>query len=124
MGLILEGEERAKSLVKIFEKAEIGSVMSSSQVRSALTVQPLSTSKNVSILNYSSNTRHAIFDFVFKYNPGKKFVLVGEYNSIPLIISDLTGSDIGANLPEDVHDKMYIISGIAAGSCSIEEFTY
>ncbi len=123
-GLIFEGQERAKLLVNIFEKADLGAVMSSTQVRSALTVQPLGAAKKIGILNYNSDSRQRIFDFVFQFNPGQKFVLVGEYNSIPLIISDLTGKDIGPNLAEDDHEKFYVISGVSAGNCSINEFSY
>lgn len=124
VGLTSEGSARAARLAQMMSEVELGAVLSSSQVRSALTVQPTSNAKKLGTLNYSSNTRHRIFEFIYDYNPGKKFLLVGENNSIPLIISDLTGFEIGPNLPEDTHDIFYVITGTAPGSCNVEEYSY
>lgn len=122
--LIYEGTQRAESLVNIFKNADLTGTLSSTQLRSILTVNPLTKDKKIGTFNYSSDTRQRIFDLVFQYNPGGKYVMVGENNSIPLMIADLTGSEIGDNLPVDTHDKFYVISGSNPGSCSINEFRY
>lgn len=119
-----EGKQRATKLAQVLSEVELGAVMSSAQLRTSLTVQPTATAKNLGTLNYNSNTRHKIFEFIFNYNPGKKFLLAGENNSIPLIISDLTSKEIGPNLMEDAHDKFFVLTGTAAGNCTIEEFSY
>ncbi len=122
--LLPEGKQRAANLAKILDGVDLGAVMSSSQVRTALTVQPTGTAKKLGTFNYNSNTRHRIFEFIFDYNPGKKFLIGGENYSIPLIIADLTGFDIKENLPEDAHDVFYVLTGGAAGSCNVEEYSY
>jgi len=105
--LLPEGKERAKKLAQVLSGVELGAVMSSSQVRTALTVQPTASAKNIGTFNYNSNTRHRIFEFIFNFNPGKRFLIGGENYSIPLIISDLTGFEIGENLPEDAHENIF-----------------
>lgn len=89
-----EGNLRAAKLDSLFANVDLTGVLSTSFLRTSQTAEPTAKSKGLSILSYDLDDPQRIYDYMFKYNAGKKFLLVGHSNTIPKMVQELSGTPI------------------------------
>jgi|JI8StandDraft_1071087.scaffolds.fasta_scaffold228780_2 2,3-bisphosphoglycerate-dependent phosphoglycerate mutase len=87
------GQKRAESLKQMLQQLRVDSIFSTDFVRTKATVQPLSVDNNIAIELYRDPTQEWI-DSVIKKGKGKRTLIVGHSNTVPSIVSRLTGNQI------------------------------
>lgn len=120
-----KGIKRANKLRTIFEKAELGAVMSTSKVRAAMTVKRSAEAKGLGIFSYSEVNTGRIYDYVFDYEKGKTFLIAGHSNTVPAMIHELTANpNKPTNIKSDIHDDFFVLTGTGKGNCTVEQYRY
>lgn len=103
------GIARAAKIDSLFANVDLAGVLSSAYLRTSQTAEPIAKSKGVSILSYEMGNAQRIYDYVFKYNAGKKFLLVGHSNSIPRMVQELSGTTI-PEIGNDEFDNLVLLT--------------
>jgi broad specificity phosphatase PhoE len=103
-GLSKEGEERAQSLIKMFEQQKIDAIYSTNFNRTKNTVKPLADAQGITIQVYEKEPD------VSKITSGT-VVICGHSNTIPALANKLLGTDEFKTFGDSDYHNMLIISG-------------
>lgn len=132
--LTAEGEARAKNLAKILSSAGIKAAFATQFVRTRETARPSAEGAGITPTviplepdpmdrrKLSSQSIKNVVDAIYK-NAGQAVLVVGHTNTLPLVITALTGEQI-PEIPETDFDNLYIVTVFEKGKTAITRLKY
>lgn len=103
-----EGEFRAKGLAAKLEYAQIDVALSTPFKRTNQTLTPVTTQKDLDIIEYDPNDKNFI-QKIYKTYKGKSILIAGHSNTIPFYVNQLASTDLEQS-DESEYDKIYIVT--------------
>src|SRR5262249_29855690 len=106
--LSADGKARAEKLVTRIGKFHPGAVYSTDFKRTRETVEPLAKKRGKSVQIYDGSRPRDLIDAIMKRNE-KRFVIVGNSNTIPPLANLLAGKELFKNLDDPEYSVIWII---------------
>lgn len=106
--LSAKGKDRAKQWAGFFEDKDIAIIYSTPYKRTMQTVTPLSEMKKIDLLMY--DPAKPDLNTVIKKYKGKKVLIVGHSNTIPMYVNQLAGSRQYTDIDEDEYNHLYTVT--------------
>ena len=122
--LLPEGQERAKRLAQILNKIPMRRIYSTNYRRTQLTAAPIAADMHLQVINYVPKDGPEIFSQLLEQPGNGNYLFVGHSNSIPRMVNHLTGKEVYQNIPEDVYDKIFIVSVYENQEVEVLELKY
>ncbi len=122
--LLPEGQERAERLAKILNKIPMRRIYSTNYRRTQLTAAPIATNMHLQVINYTSKAFPDIFSQLLEQPGNGNYLFVGHSNSIPKMVNHLTGKEVYQSIPEEVYDKLFIVSVYENQEVEVLELKY
>jgi 2,3-bisphosphoglycerate-dependent phosphoglycerate mutase len=109
--LTSDGILRADELKRILNNISIKTIYSTPFNRTRQTVQPLATSKSLSITEYATSTPYAqLVSDIRAANKGKVVVIVGHSNTVPDILKEISNNSFNITISDSQYDNLFIVS--------------
>lgn len=103
------GKKRAKKLNTLFAEEKIDRLYSTPYLRTIETLQPLSISKKLDIINYNPNDVNFAQNLILN-EKGKTIIIAGHSNTSPNLVNTLINESKYQDLDETDYDKIWIIT--------------
>jgi phosphohistidine phosphatase SixA len=123
-GLTAPGKERADKLNNLFADVSMGAVLSTATRRSMETARPTAETHSLNPFVYDMENTKNIYKFIFEYEKGKKFLMVGHSNTIPELVNELVSDSTSISIPEEQYDRLYVLVGGGQDACKVYEYKY
>ncbi|MEZ5056561.1 MAG: histidine phosphatase family protein [Saprospiraceae bacterium] len=123
-GLTAPGKERATKLNNLLADVNLGAVLSTATRRSMETARPTAESHSLDPFGYDMDNTNNIYKFIFEYEKGKKFLMVGHSNTIPVLVDELVSDSTSVTIPEEQYDRLYVLVGGGKDACKVYEYKY
>jgi 2,3-bisphosphoglycerate-dependent phosphoglycerate mutase len=107
--LTAAGLERAAELVHVAQRAEVSAVYHSDTIRTRDTAQPLARALGLVAIERPASAIAALVDEILAQHPGRTVLIVGHSNTVPQIISEAGGPELG-NIAEDEFDNLFVLT--------------
>jgi broad specificity phosphatase PhoE len=105
-----KGQERAKSIVRKFNKYKISKIYSTNYNRTQSTVLPLANAIGLSIINYDPKQLTTFAEeLITQANHSKTILVVGHSNTSPRLVNLLLGKDAYKDLDESVYNQYWVV---------------
>lgn len=103
-----QGKIRASNWKKIFKYISFDKIYSTNYSRTLETAKPTAEDKGILVEKY--NPKKLYEELLIEKNKGKKILVVGHSNTIPVLANILIGEDIYNSIDESIHGNLYIIN--------------
>ncbi len=117
------GEERALRLQQLLEKQPVGVILSTNYKRTKSTVQPIATSRNLTIETYESLKAPQLEELIAKHKGGT-ILVSGHSNTIPGLANLLLGSNKFANYEDSDYGNVLVVTVTAVGKGTVTHLRY
>ena len=94
--------------VVIFKYISFDKIYSTNYFRTQETARPIAEDKGILVEKY--NPKNLYKELLIEKNKGKKILVVGHSNTIPVLANILIGEDIYNSIDESIHGNLYIIN--------------
>ncbi|GAA0871768.1 hypothetical protein GCM10009117_09140 [Gangjinia marincola] len=102
------GLERVEKWKTYFENKSLDAVFSTNYHRTMETATPIAEIQNLEVRNYKAE-RLNVKDLV-KKPKGKRILIVGHSNTIPMQVNALIQDDVYKDMDESIYDRLYIVT--------------
>jgi broad specificity phosphatase PhoE len=111
-----EGIERAQSLAEALKDRSIGAIFTTQYQRTRLTAEPLAALIGVTPTVVSARGGNHAADVAaqVRASDAATILVVGHSNTVPAIVRELTGEDVGA-IEDSEYGHMFVITATPAG---------
>ena len=120
--LTTEGKQRAEALKDLLKDKNIKAIFSTERIRTVETAKPLSQLMNVPIQYYGNDTLAAFLQRVIDLK--KNTLIVGHSNTLLPMLDALHLPHNIHNIPDAVHNNIFIIKTKAGKAVKVTETTY
>lgn len=108
-GLTKDGEKRARELAYILAHTPIDLIYSTPYRRTQATVTPVARDRRLAITTYVPMQELDFLSKLLKTHRGKTILVCGHSNTIPLMVSVLTGNKKIYTIEDHVYDNLFIL---------------
>lgn len=111
--LTTQGQARAQNIATILQKAQIGSIFSSSTTRTRQTAAPLAKRNGLTVQEYDPGMPQALVDTVRSLDGA--VLIVGHSDTLPELVRRF-GGEPGAAIADNEFDRLYLLVRGANGA--------
>ena len=108
--LSVAGIKRSIKLSEILKEIDLDAIYSTDYMRTRYTAKPTANKNNLETTIYDPSDQVYFADMILKNHKGRKVLVVGHSNTIPMLVNILLGSDEYTQLDEDEYDKLFIVT--------------
>ena len=123
-GLTQAGRYRASRLDSLLANVQLGGVLATPTRRTMETAEPVAARNQVQVMNYETKSFERLYQYVFDYEKGKKFLVVGHSNTLPELILNLIPNATPIVIADDDYDDFYVITGDGRGNAKLYSLAY
>jgi 2,3-bisphosphoglycerate-dependent phosphoglycerate mutase len=122
------GEARAALLAQLFGKAapaeRISAIYLSPLTRNRMTAAPLAAVLKLTPLEAQPDDPRGLARRALRENPGGRILIVGHSDTVPVIVSTLSGEKEIAPIGDSEYDRMYIVTVPGIGRANVLRLSY
>jgi broad specificity phosphatase PhoE len=122
------GEERAALLARILGHGEasdrIGAIYVSPLIRNRMTAAPLAAALHLTPIEVPADDPRGLARRVLKDYPGGRVLVIGHADTVPAIVTALSGEADVAPLGALEYDRMYIVTVPGIGRANVLRLSY
>jgi len=104
------GYERAARLATLFAQSGVAAIYVSDTRRARETGRPLADRLGIELIEYPGRGVEALAERLLDRHRGQTVLVVGHSNTVPQVLSTLTGGRYVTRLDEDEFDGLYLVS--------------
>jgi broad specificity phosphatase PhoE len=110
-----DGVKRSQELAYILGRTKIGLIYSTPYKRTRATVAPIARERGLAVLTYLPLQELDFLTKLLKTHRGKTILVCGHSNTIPLMLSILTGNKKLLAIQDHVYDNLFILQVKSVG---------
>jgi broad specificity phosphatase PhoE len=122
------GKARAALLSRMFGNGRalghLNTIYVSTALRNRLTAAPLAASLGISPIVVPRDDPRGLARRVLRENGGRRVLIVGHSDTVPAIVSALSGDDTVPNISDDEYGTLYIVTVPKIGHANLLRLTY
>jgi broad specificity phosphatase PhoE len=118
-----DGLERAQEIARMFADAGINAIYATQYKRTQQTVKPLSERTGVPVTVLDANQKDQLLHRLQTTYRGKTVFIAGHNNTVPAVISDLTGEAFPV-IPESEYDNLFVVTIYRFGKAKVLKLKY
>jgi 2,3-bisphosphoglycerate-dependent phosphoglycerate mutase len=122
------GEARAALLAQLFAMGEpherIGAIYVSPLTRSRMTAAPLAAALKLTPVEVQPDNPRGLAHRALRENPGGRILIVGHSDTVPAIVSSLSGQKGVGPIGDAEYDRMYIVTVPGIGRANVLRLSY
>jgi broad specificity phosphatase PhoE len=122
------GKARAALLARMFGNGRalghLDAIYVSTALRNRLTAAPLAASLGISPITVPPNDSRGLARRVLRENGGGRVLVVGHSDTVPAIVSALSGNDKIPEISDDEYGTLYIVTVPRIGRANLLRLTY
>ena len=118
-----DGLERAQEIARMFADAGINAIYATQYKRTQQTVKPLSERTGVPVTVLDANQKDQLLHRLQTTYRGKTVFIAGHNNTVPAVISDLTGETFPV-IPESEYDNLFVVTIYRFGKAKVLKLKY
>ncbi|MCW5911016.1 MAG: histidine phosphatase family protein [Cyclobacteriaceae bacterium] len=103
-----KGKQRANTFALFFKDASIDAFYATPYKRAIETIAPLAKAKGKEVLTYNPTDRNSFAEMI-QAGKGKKIVIAGHSNTVPLMVNALIGKNEFTNMDENDYGKIWFL---------------
>jgi len=120
------GQARAERLGRILSEADLDGVCSTDFLRTRQTAEPsVRRAHTLPMISYEAREQNEWIESLIAENAGKKYLIVGHQDNIPMLVNHLQGEDFEFDYILDFEfGHFYVVATQGVGQSEIQEFRY
>jgi hypothetical protein len=123
-GLTEAGKKEAAKLDSLLRNVDFRSVLATTSKATSETIQPILDSKNLEKFAFDAEAADRLFQFVFEYEKGNNFLMVGDNATIPKVLNMLDTSFVADPIAKDKHNALFVVVGSGKGASKVYAYEY
>jgi phosphohistidine phosphatase SixA len=117
------GQERAQTLARTLEGANISAIYATQFARTQQTVQPMAARLGLPVTQLDAGDADGLINHVLTNHRGQAVLISGHSNTVPVIIEKLKGGQI-APITDAEYDKLFVVTVYRFGKARVTQLRY